>query len=193
MVFTHIEGAPHIAHDRDAHDWGTETYQLAYLRINVAYLALALSHLDSLLQEILHYIHGALRSLGVVGCHALLLLTCTVLRHLILASGCCHLSLCSLVGSEGLVAFLTADDALVVEVLHAVVGFLGDGSGCFCLLNQLEGTLNLLLAGAGVGKILHCLGCRIGGLEHLLLRFHLWNFEDGKGVAHVNVVALFHS
>ncbi len=105
MVFTHIEGAPHIAHDRDAHDWGTETYQLAYLRINVAYLALALSHLDSLLQEILHYIHGALRSLGVVGCHALLLLTCTVLRHLILASGCCHLSLCSLVGSEGLVAF----------------------------------------------------------------------------------------
>ena len=60
-------------------------------------------------------------------------------------------------------------------------------------LNQLEGTLNLLLARTGIGKILHGLCCGIGCLEHLLLRFHLWNFEDSEGVAHVNVVALLDS
>ena len=193
MILADIEGSPHIAHDRDAHDRRTETHQLAYLRINVAYLAFALGHLNGLLQEILHYIYSALGSLCVAGSHALLLLTGTVLRHFILALGCCHLSLCSLVGSKCFVALLTADHAVVIEVLHAVVSLLGNGCCSFCLLNQLEGTLNLLLARTGIGKILHGLCCGIGCLEHLLLRFHLWNFEDSEGVAHVNVIALLDS
>ena len=45
MVFADIEGSPHIAHDGDAHDRRSETYQFAYLRVDIAYLALALSHL----------------------------------------------------------------------------------------------------------------------------------------------------
>ena len=193
MILADIEGSPHIAHYRDAHDRRTEPHQLAYLRIDIADLAFALSHLNSLLQEILHYIYSAFRSLCVVGCHALLLLAGTILRHLILALGCCHLSLCCLVGSKSLVALLTADYAVVIEVLHTVVSLLGNGCSCLCLLNQLEGTLNLLLAGTGISQILHRLCCGIGSLEHLLLRFHLWNFEDSEGIAHVNVVALLHS
>ena len=169
MVFADIEGSPHIAHDRDAHDRRTKTHQLAYLWIDIAYLAFALGNLNRLLQEILHYIHGALGSLGVVGSHALLLLTCSVLGHFILALGCSHLSLCCLVGSKSLIALLTADDALVVEVLHAVVGLLGDGCSSFCLLNQLISTLNLLLACTGIGQILHGFGSSIGCLKHLLL------------------------
>ena len=32
-------------------------------------------------------------------------------------------------------------------------------------------------------------GGLIGGFQHLLLRFHLWYFQDGKGVAYMHIVA----
>ena len=136
--------------------------------------------LNGLFQKILHYIHSALRSLGVVGSHTLLLLAGSVLRHVILTSGSSHLSLCSLISSVSLVAFLTADYALVEEVLHAVVGFLGDGCGSFSLPNQLESTLNLLLTCTCIRQVLHSLGCSVGSLEHLFLRFHFRHNVDAS-------------
>ena len=193
MVFANIEGSPHIAHDRDAHDRRTEAYQLAYLRIDIAYLALALGNLNGLFQKILHYIHSALRSLGVVGSHTLLLLAGSILRHIVLTSGSSHLSLCSLVGCVSLIALLTADYALVEEVLHAVVGLLGDGCGSFSLLNQLVSALNLLLACTCIRQVLHSLGCSVGSLEHLFLRFHFRHFEDGERIAHMNVIAFLNA
>ena len=193
MVFANIEGSPHIAHDRDTHDRRTEAYKLAYLRIDITYLAFALGNLNRLLQKILHYIHSALRSLCVVGSHTLLLLAGSVLRHVVLTSGSSHLSLCSLIGSVSLVALLTADYALVEEVLHAVVGLLGDGCGSFCLLNQLVSALNLLLACTCIRQVLHRLGCSVGSLEHLFLRFHFRHFEDGERIAHMNVIAFLNA
>ena len=193
MIFANIEGSPHIAHDGDAHDRRTEAYQLAYLRIDIAYLAFALSHLNGFFQKILHYIHGALRSLGVVGSHTLLLLAGSVLRHVVLTSGSSHLSLCCLIGSVSLIALLTADYALVVKVLHAVVSFLGDGCGSFSLLNQLESTLNLFLSCTCIRQVLHRLGCSVGSLEHLFLRFHFRHFEDGERIAYMNVIAFLNA
>ena len=43
---------------------------------------------------------------------------------------------CSLVGCVSLIAFLTADYTLVEEVLHAVVGLLGDGCGKMCIRDR---------------------------------------------------------
>ncbi len=51
MIFANIEGSPHIAHDRDAHDRRAEANKLAYLRIDIANLALTLGNLNGLLQE----------------------------------------------------------------------------------------------------------------------------------------------
>ena len=44
-------------------------------------------------------------------------------------------------------------------------------------------------AGAGIGQVFKGFGGLIGGFQHLLLRFHLWYFQDGKGVAYMHIVA----
>ena len=50
VVFTHIEGSPHITHDRDTHNGRPQTHQFAYLGIDIADLAFALCYLNSFLQ-----------------------------------------------------------------------------------------------------------------------------------------------
>ena len=109
--------------------------------------------------------------------------------HVILALGCFYLGFCSLIGSKGLVALLAADDSLVIEVLHTTIGLLGYFCSCHSLLIQLIGSLDLLLSGAGIGQVFKGFGGLIGGFQHLLLRFHLWYFQDGKGVAYMHIVA----
>jgi hypothetical protein len=57
----------------------------------------------------------------------------------------------------------------------------------------LESTLNLFLSCTCIRQVLHSLGCSVGSLEHLFLRFHFRHFEDGERIAHMNVIAFLNA
>ena len=91
-----------------------------------------------------------------------------------------------------LVEFLRRHDALVVKAFHAGIRFLGDYNASFRFLPHFVGAANLFLSCALFS--LPAL-CRSGGLGGFRLRefgFHIWRFEEGEGVAHVNHLSFLH-
>ena len=193
LVFADIECAPYVVHHRDAHDGRAQSHEFSHLGINLAHLALYLCHLHRLAQQRAHHIHSVAGGLCVHRSHLTLLFAGSVLSHFILALGSLYLCFGRLVRGKGFITLLSAYDALVVEVLHAVIGFLGYLAGSLGLLHQLVGTLYLLLACSGVGEVLERLGRFACGLGHSLLGVHLGHLEYGERIAYMHKVALLDS
>ena len=90
----------------------------------------------------------------------------------------------------GFVTLLGRHDALVVEVLHAVVRLLGDVESRLSLLPKLVGTGHFLRTGASHGLGALCLGGRSYGFGLTQFGVHLGGVQVNQRVAGVHAVAL---
>ena len=193
LVLAYIECSPHVAHYRYRHNRRACSYEFAYLRIYIAYLASHLRYLHCLVDVACNLGYSTLGTAYLCGGCLLLFHACSVDSHVVLALRCLDLCLESLVVGKCLVAFLRCHNALVEQALYTGVRLLCDIKTCLCLLKYGEGSAYLLLACSVVGHLVHS-ACRILcrlGLSHL--GTYLRGVEDGEGVAHVHVVALFYT
>ena len=193
LILTDIERAPHIVHHGNRHDRRASTYQLAHLGIDIGNLTLFLGNLNRLVDIGVHLLYGTLGTTHLGRSSHLVLHAGTVHRHVILTLGSLHLSLHRLIVGKSLIAFLGTHHTLVEKTLHTVVGFLCDLETGFRLLQDREGTLDLLLTGTVLSLQLQG-GCGILGTLCLFhLRAHLRGIQDGKRITGLHVVTLLHT
>ena len=183
MVLADVERGPLVVHHGDAHDGSAGANEFTHLGIDVGDFTGHLGPLNGFAHVALHLLHGTTGlTCGGRSCTALLV-TGTVHGHLIIALCSLDLCLCRFVHGLGLVKLLGADDFLLMEFLHAIVGLLGNFKTGLCLLQDLGGSLNLLLAGTVLCHL--CDGrCGVGsalGLHHLGI--HLGSLDNGERVA----------
>ena len=144
-LFADVEGDPVVVLE-DADDGSAHGHELAHFGVNLVDGSVAGSHEVAVLKDGLgrgdasagHAHHGG------SGLLVLLLSAGACQRELVL--GGAELRVGGVIGGFGLVALLGGDDALLVEVLHALIGLLGDVGGGLGRAHHVLGRGDDLLA-----------------------------------------------
>lgn len=195
QILLDVEGHPYVAHIENRHYGITRSDQFAGFGDDRRNLARYRGVNQGIRKIGLHFRNGAFGLPYLGGCRLFLLLAGSVEYQFALRFGRTLGRLHRLQVGAGFIQLLGRNDALFIEVVHAVEGFLGQQQSCLGFFPEIQCGFLLLDTGAGEGFLVHgrCgalhgfgllqLGIQFGGRERVeqfalgdvlsLLYFHL--------------------
>lgn len=195
QILLDVEGHPYVAHIENRHYGITRSDQFAGFGDDRRNLARYRGVNQGIRKIGLHFRNGAFGLPYLGGCRLFLLLAGSVEYQFALRFGRTLGRLHRLQVGAGFIQLLGRNDALFIEVVHAVEGFLGQQQSCLGFFPEIQCGFLLLDTGTGEGFLVHgrCgalhgfgllqLGIQFGGRERVeqfalgdvlsLLYFHL--------------------